>query len=297
MLLASILILTGRDDGRPGAGIMRIAVLAYLKMLGRGAPAAALALVFLLGTGCATSSTQRTGQPHAFDFGRDTFAFANELAWEYYHDDTGAWKTRRREPPPDYTLHCFPMVRASREFFLNARFEPDDSPLSPEQYRKQVRRIMAANSRKSLPPHRKIVIPGYPDLHSFSKDHEELLKKECGSAVSSYFQRGHWRMVLPFSRNQQDRTARQLLRGLELNWPPIVHVVVFPKLTINHAMLVIGAETTPAGIRFHVYDPNDSDHPTVLEYDQELKTFSLPANSYFHGGRVDVYEIYHRWNY
>jgi hypothetical protein len=26
-------------------------------------------------------------------------------------------------------------------------------------------------------------------------------------------------------------------------------------------------------------------------------TFSLPQNEYFEGGRVDVYEIYHRWNY
>ncbi len=254
-----------------------------------------IVLVLALAAGCATPA--RSPQPRRFAFGKDTFAFANELAWEYFYDENGDWTSRKCDPAPEYALHCFPMARACREFFLNAKFDPEQRRLTPEAYRKQVHRIVAIDSRKSLPADQRIVIPGYADLHSFSRDHESLLKQECGSAVSSYFQRGHWRMVWPFTGSQQEQTAEQLLRGLEANWPPIIHVLVFPKLSINHAVLVFGAEQTAGGIRFHIYDPNYPGSPGTLEYDRELKSFQLPANSYFHGGRVRVYEVFRSWDY
>ena len=47
-------------------------------------------------------------------------------------------------------------------------------------------------------------------------------------------------------------------------------------------------------IRFAAYDPNAPDAPATLSYDRATRTFTLPHNTYFRGGRVDVYEIYHR---
>ena len=51
-----------------------------------------------------------------FQFERDTFAFANELVWEYrFEPGTGAVTTFRNNPPPGYSHRCFVMVRSVRQ--------------------------------------------------------------------------------------------------------------------------------------------------------------------------------------
>ena len=50
-------------------------------------------------------------------------------------------------------------------------------------------------------------------------------------------------------------------------------------------------------IQFTTYDPNYPSEPIPLVYDRGTQRFKFPRNSYFKGGRVDVYEIYHAWNY
>jgi hypothetical protein len=50
-----------------------------------------------------------------FEFERDTFAFPNELVWEYHFDEaTGTTGAARRVPAPDYVHRCFVLVRAAR---------------------------------------------------------------------------------------------------------------------------------------------------------------------------------------
>ncbi|MBI3877007.1 MAG: hypothetical protein HY300_13810 [Verrucomicrobia bacterium] len=136
------------------------------------------------------------------------------------------------------------------------------------------------------------MIPGFSDLHSFSETNAGLLKTECGGAWQSYFQRGHWRMIFPFSRRHQERMANQLVPDLKQNRPPVVHVVRFPSLAINHAVVIFDAQESEREVQFAVYDPNDPRQPATLTFDRASRTFSLPRNDYFAGGRVDVYEIY-----
>ena len=247
-------------------------------------------LLPLLFSGCATRP-QFVGA-RAFDFQRDTFAYANELKWEYHFDAQGKWVHERREPPPDYTLHCFAVARAARQFFQNASFDPGQPIADVETYRLLVRRITAVDPARPAPAEKKIIIPGYANLRSFSEAQEKLLKAECGAAARSYFQRGNWRMVFPFSRASQERTARLLLADLQQNRPPVVHLVRFPQLTLNHAVLAFAAQETPEEIIFSLYDPNQPDTAQTLKFDRATRTFSLPTNHYFLGGRVDAYEVY-----
>jgi hypothetical protein len=108
-----------------------------------------------------------------FDFERDAFTFPNELVWEYYFDAaSGQTRAVRRRPAPRYALRCFVLVRAARQFFYHARFEPAEAP---------------------------------------------------------------------------------------------------------------------------AYDPNDPERPARLTYDRERRTFSLPANRYWRGGALNVFEIFRRW--
>ncbi len=256
-----------------------------------------LLLLALLLCGCATPEPPVSQNARRFEFERDTFAFPNELVWEYFYDSDGKWTSRRRTPEPTYSLHCFVLARTARQFFLNARFEPELPSVDADTYRRLIHQVASTNPRRALPEDKQIVIPGYPDLRTFSEAQEDLLKAECGSAWESYFQRSHWRMIFPFSRDEQSHMAERLLKDLKRPPPVVVHVVRFPQLSINHALVLFDVQQTDNEIQFIAYDPNQPESPTRLTYQRETRTFLLPPNHYFPGGRVDVYEIYHKWDY
>lgn len=256
-----------------------------------------LCLAIAVLCGCSSYPHPSTAQCRPFDLNKDTLAYPNELVWEYHYDANGKWTTQAREPKPTYALHCFVVARTVRQFFENARFDPKQPVADETTYRRLVRRVVSSNARHPVPESEKIVIPGYPDLREFSQKHETLLKEECGGAWQSYVQRGHWRMIFPFSRHQQEHVAAQLLAHIQPGWPVIVHVVRFPQLTINHAMVVYGAKESDNEIDFIAYDPNQPAHPITISYDRATRTFLLAPNNYYPGGRVDVYEVFYKWDY
>lgn len=251
----------------------------------------------MLVAGCATKGSACVTPARAFALAADTFAFPNELVWEYEHDTAGKWVSHRRQPPANYSHHCFVLARSARQFFEHAQFAPNLAKTNSSAYRHLIRKIA------SCPPHcaksgeRKIIIPGYANLRDFSADWESVLKQSLGSASRSYVQRGHWRMMLPFSRAHQERIARQLMQELAQSHPPVVHLVVFPKLSINHAVLLFAAQDRGHEIEFSVYDPNRPEKPARIVFDRDDKAFHFAANDYFAGGKINVYEIYHTWNY
>jgi hypothetical protein len=228
-----------------------------------------------------------------FDFKRDAFSFANELVWEYRFDPaTGSMTTLKNDPPARYTHRCFVLVRSARQFFYHARFEANQPPLAADAYRKLVRQVVGRSPRQASPESDRIVFPGYGGLRAFSQAQEALVKAECGGAWQSYALRSHWRMVFPISRRHQQNLCGQLLESFGERAIPIVHLVRFPQLTINHGMLLFGHEETGTEMRFAAYDPNQPGQPTQLIYDRAERTFQLPRNHYWAGGRVDVIEVY-----
>jgi hypothetical protein len=248
-------------------------------------------------TGCATAPSS-AGHPHRpFSFDRDTFSYANELVWEYRFDERGKWTSHPREPKPDYTHRCFVVARSAEQFFQHARFDPNRPKADADTYRKLIHLVISTSPREELAEARKIVIPGYADLREFSAEQGALLKAECGGAWQSYFQRGHWRMIWPFTRHHQEKTAGELAVQIKGNRPTLVHLVRFPSLKINHAVILFAAVETDSTIEYSVYDPNAPDRPAVLTYDRATRTFRFPVNFYFPGGRVDVYEIYRGFCY
>src|ERR1041384_2873427 len=207
-------------------------------------------LILALLCGCTTHRPAPSTYARPFDFRRDTFAYANELVWAYDYDAEGKWISQRREPKPDYAQHCFVLARSARQFFDNARFDPEQPLADEATYRRLIRQLLAASPRHPLPADKRVVIPGYASLRAFSQAHENLLKGECGGSWQCYVQRGNWRMIFPFSRRQQAQVAKQLAVRLKESGPAIVHVVRFPQLTINHAMLVFEAKETATGMQF-----------------------------------------------
>jgi hypothetical protein len=228
-----------------------------------------------------------------FKFERDTFTFVNELVWQYRFDPaTGAMSFSPNDPPPTYSHRCFVVVKAARQFRYHARFEPNQPVAEPEVYRRLIRQVVSRNPRRPSAAAERIAIPGYPCLRVFTQAHEPLLKAECGSAWESYFLRSHWRMVFPVSRSHQERMARQLRQRVLEGVMPAVHLFRFPRITINHGILLFGLTESERDMRFDAYDPNIAEHPVKLIYDRATRTFSFPATVYWAGGSLSVIEIY-----
>lgn len=217
-------------------------------------------------------------------------SFSNQLSWDYFFDATGKWTNRKHEPPPDYSQHCFVVAHAAKQFFKHAEFHPEQPVVDEKTYRHLIHEIVFGGDMRS--ENLKITIPGYGNLNEFSRAQEKLLKTECGAAWRSYFQRGHWRIMGGFTRRNQEIASEKFVRKLEENQPLVAHLVRFPQLSINHAVLVVGFKRTEKGIDFSVYDPNTPLPPSVLTYDKASRTFFLPSNAYFYGGKVNVYEVY-----
>ncbi|MEY2410568.1 MAG: hypothetical protein QOF48_3238 [Verrucomicrobiota bacterium] len=254
-------------------------------------------LAILVFSGCA-GRHRADAFPRPFDFHNDVLAYPNELKWVYRTDPvTGNVTHEPRRPEPTYALHCFVVAKTARLFFQHARFDATLPRQDEATYRALVRRIVKCSPREERSPEQRIVIPGFANLREFSVAHEALLKAETGTPWACYFQRGNWRMVWLFSRRHQEKMAAQLVASLRRNRPPVVHLSDFPKVSINHAVVVIDAREDRDEIAFTIYDPNDPSVPARLRFDRTERRFYFPANSYFAGGRLHVYEVYHTWDY
>ena len=228
-----------------------------------------------------------------FSFEQDTFAFANELFWEYRFDSaTGTTTTASNEPPPTYAHRCFVLVRSARQFFYHARFEPMRARAEADVYRRLIREIVSRSPRRKSVNEDRVAIPGYNCLRSFSQDQEALLKAECGSAWESYFVRSHWRMVFPVWRRHQERIAARLATSIHTGAVPIVHLFRFPRITINHGIVLFDSVESEREFQFKAYDPNIPSRPVNLIFDRVKRAFFFPRKHYWEGGRVSVIEAY-----
>ncbi len=241
------------------------------------------------------TKAERSPEPEirSFKFERDTFAFPHELVWQYRFDPvTGAMTTFRTDPAPAYYHRCFVLTRSTRQFFDHARFEPELPAENDQTYRKLIRQIVARNPRQGCAELDRVVVPGYDGLRSFSQAREPLLKAELGGPWQSYFLRSHWRMIFPVRRWHQERMARQLQRSLGERGLALVHIFRFPRININHGIVLYGMAESEPEIQFEAYDPNIPAHPVKLIYHRITRTFSFPPTCYWAGGPLSVVEIF-----
>jgi hypothetical protein len=75
---------------------------------------------------------------------------------------------------------------------------------------------------------------------------------------------------------------------------PAVHVVDFPGLRVNHALLFYAVEKDAEGWRFSAYDPNSPGEPVEVRFDRSHRRFHMAPTPYFVGGWISAYEVYCR---
>ena len=232
-----------------------------------------------------------------FDFERDTFAFPHELVWKYHFDADGRMTVAKSDPLPTYYHRCFVMCRVARQFFYHARFEPDSPPADVKTYQKLIRKVVARNVRKRCTESERVVIPGFDGLRAFSKTHEMLLKAGCGAPWESYFLRSHWRMIFPVPTWYRKMMVKKLKASLPKRGLTIVHLFRFPRITINHGIVLYGFAETEQTVEFEAYDPNIPERPVKLIYERKTEQFTFAPNRYWGGGPLKVMEIYCDWPY
>jgi len=236
--------------------------------------------------------------PAHFDFQRDAPAFANETNWSYSRDEvTGKQVTEWRDPKPEFTLRCFGVVRVAKQFFLHARFTAKGDRPDSACCEALAREVLRRNSRARRRADKPVEIPGFAGLREFSAANETLLKRLCGGAWRSYFQRGNWRMVFPFSRRNQVLVAEELKGTLAAGIPQALHVFQFPALGVNHALLIYDFKETSETVEFLAYDPNTPGEPLKLLFERGRRGFTMPATHYFIGGPVNAYTVFSEWLY
>jgi hypothetical protein len=227
----------------------------------------------------------------AFDFQRDTLAFANDTLRIYSFDAAGTEHAAVRSKPPEYSRHCLVIVRAVLQFHKFASFDAAAPRVSDAEYRRLVKRI--ARIPAWLPSREnRIVIPGYADLRSFSAAKAGLLQDELGLWWATYWRVGNWQMACCFPRFRQQALAKRMVSELHQGVLPSVFLTRFRPL--NHAVIPFRYHTAPDGnLVFDVYDPNNISHPVHLTYDTRDRSFTLEKTGYWKGGRVNAFRIYH----
>ena len=258
-----------------------------------GRAALAVIVAVAVGLGCGRRPAPHVvDPPRRFAFATDTFAFANESHFEYADDPvagTRVWGPRR--PAPTFALHCAGLVRGARQFMVNARFDPGAAPADPERYLALVREVLRRDPRVTRPTEPAVVIPGFADLRSFSAAYPDMLRDQFRD-WREVMPRGDWKIVVPFLASWQDRTATHLLAKVRSGTVALIRVVRFPKVALNHAVLLFDAEERDGEVVFQAYDPNDPAAPIAVTFDRTAGTFFFPSRRYFDGGPVKVFEVY-----
>ena len=225
----------------------------------------------------------------AFDLHRDTFAFSNDTVFQYGVDEQGRLHISQREKPAEFSHRCFVLSRAVLQFRQFAQFEPRQPRLTRDEYRRRILQICRVPvwSRRT----ERIVIPGYADLHSFSRAYEGLLKEHLGNWLPSYLRVGNWRMAMGHPRAGQAAAARWLSASLDHGQPRALYLARFPHM--NHVVIPY-AQCREAGgnISFFVYDPNYPNEPSWLFYRASERSFEFEPRWYFPGGRVNVMRVF-----
>jgi hypothetical protein len=237
-----------------------------------------------------TLATCANGKP--FHFPKDTFSFSNQLYFDYQTQANGEIQIRPRADGkiPDYSRHCFVLVRSTVQFSRFAEFRPDQPKLSEDEYRARIKKLDRIPVWSKGPP-TKIQIPGYPDLYSFSAANALLLQKNLGLWWPSYWRIGNWRIVFPVPRSGQERMAYWLQQRLDAG--EIEPIFITRWRPINHCVIAYRYAKQPNGdLIFSVVDVNQPGKDVHLRYQVTDRSFYLDRTWYYPGGLVSVLRLF-----
>ncbi len=233
---------------------------------------------------------------NAFNFDRDTLAFANSTVFDYHQGKARLRKASDKESTPRYTRRCFVMCRTTVQFQKFARFDPRATPLNDEDLAKRIRQLTKhAPWQEALPPDQRVVFPGYRNLRELSHKRGWVLQKNIGLGWPTYVRIGNYRMVYKHSKDYQAYQHDEIEKALTNGQLFVAFLSDFPTLHINHAVMVYGRKRSSPNdkvVRYNTYDPNHPDGPRELTWFPERRVFEFEKDEEFVGGFARVFQVY-----
>ena len=234
-----------------------------------------------------------------FRFGRDTVGFANATVFEYREGHPSLRRQREKGEPKRYTRRCFVLCRTTMQFHKFARFDPHAPPLDDNALAARIRNVThRAAWEKPLPTNQRVVFPGYANLRAMSDARREVLRRNIGLGWPTYFRFGNFRMLFEHDSNYHKETQANLDAALARGELFVGFLTTYPRLSINHAVLVYKRKSASLndGIdHYLVYDPNHPESPRELSWSSRDRAFAYQKDWDFIGGFVRVYQIYGKW--
>jgi len=233
-----------------------------------------------------------------FRFDRDTVSFANSTVFGY-REGHPYLRQREKGEPKRYTRRCFVLCRTTMQFQKFARFDPHVAPLDDSALAARIRNVTRrAAWGKPLPPDQRVVFPGYANLRAMSEARREVLRANIGLGWPTYFRVGNARMLFRHGSSYDRKTHANLNAALARGELFVGFLTTYPRLSINHAVLVYKRKPASQndGIeRYLVYDPNHPESPRELTWSSRDGSFAYQKDWDFIGGFVRVYQIYGKW--
>jgi len=254
----------------------------------------------LLWGGILLALAQSNGFASAFSFERDTFAFENATVLKYKEGHpTLERRSTSGDPPNQYTRRCFVMTRSAVQFRKFARFDPRGVPLDDKALAARIRAVTRKLAwRESLPEDRRVSFPGYENLREMSKARTRVFQENIGNGFVTYFRPGNFRMFFQRSSKYQAKTHAKLDAALARGDVFVCYLSTYPKLSINHSVLVYARKPLRSGRdieHYLVYDPNHAEAPRQLSWSPGESSFAYQKDIDFVGGSVRVYQVYGKW--
>jgi hypothetical protein len=232
-----------------------------------------------------------------FRFDSDTFAFQNATVLKY-QDGIAFFrpKSQSSDPANSYTRRCFVMTRTAMQFRKFARFNPHGVALNDQELAQRIRAVVRrAPWLEVLPENQRIVFPGYSNLREISKARTQVFQANIGSGFMSYFRPSNIRMIFLESKRYQGKTHQNLDAALARGDTFVAFLTTYPKMSINHAVLIYGRQKSRPGDElehYFVYDPNHAEAPRELTWSPRERAFAYQKDIDFIGGFVRVYQSY-----
>jgi hypothetical protein len=245
----------------------------------------------------AVTPIQASIGPSDFRFDRDTLAFQNATVLKY-KDGVPFLRAKSTsdDPANQYTRRCFVMTRTAMQFHKFARFDRRGAPLDDKTLAARIRLVTRRQAWVvPLPENQRIIFPGYANLREMSKARTQVFQENIGSGFITYFRPGNGRMFFEHSRKYQERTHASLDGALSRGDLFVGYLSTYPKLSINHAVLVYARnKSVPEDDLEHylAYDPNHAEAPRELTWSPRERAFGYQKDIDFIGGFVRVYQSY-----
>lgn len=240
---------------------------------------AALVLPLCL-TGCSAfrpfTKVQPSG-PRAFDFATDTLAVpAPEPAPQ-----------EEKESLANPALRGHMDAHVARQFFLHARFEPAQKPPGTEARIALVRQVLARNPDEPSRDDQRVVIPGYTNLHEFSRLQGHLLRAESW-LVCRCENRAPLLTKAFVGNSGKDAAITELVAAVSANRPALVRLYRQHALHYNRSLLVFGAQSDTGEVRFTAYDPAAPQQPVQLTFNRVSRVFALADDATASGSALGM---------